>query len=87
MLRKRVKIMAENILKSGDSQHDSHAATHSHYENIHNERDSIRKTGYNRKKSQRYPQKKNIVFIVRMLESKRLQKRHKSTLLMQPFMP
>lgn len=37
MLRKRVKIMAENILKSGDSQHDSHAAKHSHYGNIHNE--------------------------------------------------
>ena len=37
MLRKRVKIMAENILKSGDSQHDSHAAMHSHYENIHYE--------------------------------------------------
>jgi len=30
--------MAENILKSGDSQHDSHAAMYSHYENIHNEK-------------------------------------------------
>jgi len=30
--------MAENILKSGDSQHDSHAGTHSHYGNIHNEK-------------------------------------------------
>lgn len=28
--------MAENILKSGDSQHDYHAGKHSHYGNIHN---------------------------------------------------
>jgi len=69
------------------SHYDSHAATVSQHENIHNERDSIRKTGCNRKKSQLYPQKKKFVFIVRMWGSKRLQKRHKSTQLMQPFMP
>lgn len=38
MLRKRVKIMAENILKWGNSQHENHAGTHSHYGNIHNEK-------------------------------------------------
>jgi hypothetical protein len=30
--------MAENILKWGNSQHENHAGTHSHYGNIHNEK-------------------------------------------------
>jgi len=48
------------------SHYDSHAATVSQHEFIHNERDSMGKTGCNRKKSQPEPSKQKIVFIVRM---------------------
>lgn len=69
------------------SHYDSHAATVSQHEFIHNEKISMGKTGCNRTKKSAIPSKKKNVFIVRMWGSKRLQKRHKSTQLMQPFMP
>jgi len=59
--------MLENILKSGNSQHDYHAAMHSHYGNIHNENVSLAIMSCFRGFHALAGNKKKFAFIVRMI--------------------
>jgi hypothetical protein len=69
------------------SHYDSHAATVSQHENIHNERDSIRKAACNRKKLPAEHSKKKFVFNVRIKMRKTPKIVFKTQIIMQPFMP